>query len=68
MASLVHKFAYECDLITANVISAVHFVELARAYQVMGTPHTVINGIRHVRGRVRAEQLLAAVLDEVQSK
>jgi hypothetical protein len=27
----------------------------------MGTPHTVLNGLHHLKGRLQEEQLLAAI-------
>ncbi|MBE7549894.1 MAG: thioredoxin family protein [Anaerolineales bacterium] len=58
---MVHKFAFESAQITAEAVSAVVMVELAQHYGVMGTPHLVLNGVDHVRGRVDEEQLLASI-------
>jgi alkyl hydroperoxide reductase subunit AhpF len=64
MVSLAHKFAYATPLITATAISAVAALDLARQYGVQGTPHTVVNGQTHLRGRLLESKLLAAVLAE----
>jgi protein-disulfide isomerase len=62
VASLAHKFAFESIQITAEAISTVVVPELARTYNVLGTPHTVLNGEVHLKGRLREEQLLKAIL------
>ena len=58
---MAHKFAFESPLVTAEAVSAVALPELAQAYNVLGTPHTVLNDELHLAGRVQEEQLLAAV-------
>ncbi len=35
--------------------------DLAQYYKVLGTPHTVLNSARHLKGRIREEQLLEAI-------
>jgi hypothetical protein len=35
-------------------------VELAQHYRVFSTPHIVLNGQRHLKGRVKEDQLLRA--------
>lgn len=36
--------------------------ELARQYGILGTPHTVLNGRRHLRGSLSEGVLLEAIL------
>ncbi len=62
MAGLAHKFAFENSRITAQAISAVAMPDLAQHYKVLGTPHTVLNGARHLKGRLTETKLLAAIL------
>ena len=59
--SLAHKFAFESSHIMAEAISAVVMLELAQHYRVFSTPHIVLNGQHHLRGRVNEAQLLRAV-------
>ena len=61
MVSLAHKFAFENPQIRVEAISAVVLPELAQRYKILGTPHTVLNGVTHLKGQVREEQLLAAI-------
>lgn len=61
MASLAHKFAFESSQVTAEVISVVALPEMARAYRVTSTPHTILNEHLHLTGRVQEEQLRLAV-------
>lgn len=42
-ASMAHMFALENDLITADVIDANEFPQLAIKYSIMGVPKTVVN-------------------------
>lgn len=43
VASLAHKFAMESDLITAEIVDANEFPQVAAKYNVFGVPKTVIN-------------------------
>lgn len=61
MVSLAHKFAFENPQIKAEAISAVAMPELAQSYKILGTPHLVLNGQLHLKGRVGEDQLLAAI-------
>lgn len=58
---MAHKFAIENPQITVEAISAVAMPELARAYNVLGTPHTVLNDRLQLRGPVEEIELLAAI-------
>jgi hypothetical protein len=61
VVSLAHKFAFESPPINAEAISAVAMPELAQRYQILGTPHTVLNGLVHLKGRLQETQLLEAI-------
>jgi hypothetical protein len=61
VVSLAHKFAIESPQITVEAISAVAMPELARAYKIVGTPHTLLNDQVELRGQVEETQLLAAI-------
>jgi predicted DsbA family dithiol-disulfide isomerase len=65
--SLAHKLAVASDLITADMVEAMEFPQLANRYQVYGVPRTVINEVIHIEGAVPEEMLvseLLTVLDE----
>jgi hypothetical protein len=61
VVSLAHKFAIENPQITVQAISAVAMPELARAYDVLGTPHTVLNDQIQLKGQIEETELLAAI-------
>jgi glutaredoxin-like protein len=65
-AHLAHRLALESGQITADVIEATQFPELARGYRVRGVPHTIINETTSINGALPeeefVEQLLAAVM------
>jgi alkyl hydroperoxide reductase subunit AhpF len=61
VVSLAHKFAFENPQIKVEAISAVALPELAQSYKILGTPHMVLNGEAHLKGRMQEEQLLAAI-------
>lgn len=64
---LAHKLAMASDLVSADMVEANEFPDLANHYQVYGVPHTVINEVIHIEGAVPEDVLmqeLLAVLDE----
>jgi hypothetical protein len=61
VVSLAHKFAFESPQINAEAISAVALPELAQRYHIRGTPHTVLNGLVYLKGRLQETQLLEAI-------
>ena len=76
MVSLAHKFAFESPQVWADGVSSVQLPELAGAYGVLGTPHTILaprqsemaasarqEGPEHLRGKVSEARLLAAILE-----
>ena len=62
MALLAHAMAVESGQITADVIEAEEFPELARRYGVRQVPITIINEFATVTGMVSQEELLEKVL------
>ena len=64
---LAHQLAMASDLITASMVEASEFPQLANKYQVYGVPRTVIEDVIHVEGAVPEAMLvdeLMKVLDE----
>jgi hypothetical protein len=61
VVSLAHKFAFESPQVTTEAISAVALPELAHSYKILGTPHTVLNGQIHLKGRLGEAALLEAI-------
>jgi hypothetical protein len=61
VVSLAHKFAFETPQVKTKAISVVTMPELTRQYKISGTPHTVLNGLTHLRGRVTENQLMTAI-------
>ncbi len=57
--------AMENPRITAEVIEAQEFPDLARLYQVMAVPKTVINGTVQFVGAVPEKTLLRRVLEAI---
>ncbi len=47
--------------ITADVIEANEFPELAERFQVMGVPKTVVNGVQELVGAQPEARLMAAI-------
>jgi glutaredoxin-like protein len=61
-AAMAHKFAIENDLITADVIDANEFPQLAIKYGVMGVPKIVVNEKIEFVGAVPENMFLEHVL------
>ena len=61
MARAAHSFALANPNITAEVVEVEEFPELARKYQVMGVPKTVINDKAEFVGAVPDELFLSAI-------
>lgn len=64
---LAHRLALAHPLITADMVEAQEFPDLAERYDVFGVPRTVINDVIHVEGAQPEATLvsqLAQVLDE----
>jgi glutaredoxin-like protein len=60
-AVLAFEMAMESDKVTANVIEASEFQELAGKYNVMGVPLNVINDEQRVEGRVPPARIIEAI-------
>lgn len=63
MVTLAHRFAYESDKVTAAVVDAGEFPQLANLHQVMAVPKTVINRTVSFEGAAPEEKLLEHVLE-----
>jgi predicted DsbA family dithiol-disulfide isomerase len=64
---LAHRLAMESGWITADMVEATEFPDLANKYQVYGVPRTVINETIHIEGAVPEPALvnkLMQVLDQ----
>lgn len=61
-ASMAHMFAFESDLIRADVIDASEFPQLAIKYGVMGVPKTVVNEKVEFVGAIPENMFLEQVL------
>jgi glutaredoxin-like protein len=59
---LAHQFALESDRVTADMVEATEFPELANRYKVMGVPKTVVNELPAVEGMMGEDEFLDAVL------
>jgi glutaredoxin-like protein len=58
---LAHKFAIECDLVTADMVETSEFPHLVQKYQVMGVPKTVVNEEFSLLGAVPEEKMLEEI-------
>jgi predicted DsbA family dithiol-disulfide isomerase len=59
---LAHQFAFESDLVTADMVEAVEFPDLAYRYAVRGVPRTVVNEQAAVEGMMPETAYLDAIL------
>lgn len=62
MASLAVSFAVHNEKISARVIEANEFPDLARKFDVYGVPRTVINDVSAIEGAVREATLVEKIL------
>ena len=65
VAGLAHLMALESKRVTADVIEVGGFPDLARAYDVMSVPKTVINDRVHFVGAITEEAMMEYVLQAV---
>ncbi len=64
MVLRAHKLAIANDFITAEMIEASQFAQLASVFDIFGVPNTIINdGKGNVEGLVPEEMLLQAILE-----
>lgn len=54
--------AIESPMVTADVIEAMEFPDMAAKYMVRGVPKTIINEIEELEGAYPEPQVLAAVM------
>jgi glutaredoxin-like protein len=64
-AHLSHRLALESEQITADVIEATQFPELARRHRVRGVPHTIINETASISGALPEEEFVERLLATV---
>jgi hypothetical protein len=57
--------AMESELVTADMVEASEFAELANDYQVYGVPLTVVNGKGRVEGGMPEQMFVPQVLDSI---
>lgn len=60
-----HKFAYLNPNIKADMVEATEFPHLARKYNVMGVPRTIINEDDFIEGAVPEEMLLEKIFENL---
>ena len=65
VAGLAHLMALESERVTADVIEVGEFPDVARAYNVMSVPKTVINDRVQFTGTVTEEAMMERVLQAV---
>jgi glutaredoxin-like protein len=63
---LAHQFAMESEMVTADMVEATEFPDMAIKYQVMGVPRTVINETLYQEGAAPEGFLLAKLQEAVQ--
>lgn len=59
---LAHKLAMASDKVTASMVEATEFPQLANRYQVYGVPRTVINDVIHIEGAVPETMLIEKLM------
>lgn len=68
MASLAVSLAIHNEQVSAEIIEANEFPDLAQRYSVYGVPRTVINESVAVEGAVGESVLVQKILDATQQK
>jgi predicted DsbA family dithiol-disulfide isomerase len=59
---LAHALAMASEHVTAAMVEATEFPQLANRYQVYGVPRTVINDVIHVEGAVPESALIQKLM------
>jgi len=59
---LAYQLAMASDLVTADMVEATEFPQLANRYQVYGVPRTVINDVIHIEGAVPEAALVSRLM------
>jgi glutaredoxin-like protein len=62
-ASLAHKFAFESEMVKADVINAQEFPQLAQRFNVFAVPKTVVNNTIHFEGALPEDRFLSKTLE-----
>ena len=60
---LAHQLAMENDLITADMIEAIEFPDLAEKYMVMGVPKVVMNDVYYFEGALPERHYVDKVVE-----
>ena len=63
---LAHQMAVASPNVRADMVEATEFPQLARKYQVMGVPRTVINDVAHIEGAVPEPMVLDKLQEALQ--
>lgn len=63
---LAHQFAMESDKVTADMVEASEFPQLAQRYQVMGVPQIVANDQIAARGSLPEPAFLIQILASIE--
>jgi len=66
--SLAHQFAFESELVTADMVEAIEFPHLSQRYQVMGVPRTIANEKVAAEGALPEPHFLESILSAVAEK
>jgi hypothetical protein len=62
---MAHSLALASDMITADMVEAIEFPQLANKYEVQGVPRSVVNETTHIEGAVPEPLFVAHVLKAV---
>lgn len=62
---LAHQFAMESDLVTADMVEATEFPQLATRYDIRGVPRTIANDIPVVDGAMPERYFLEEILKKL---
>ncbi len=63
--SLAHQFAFESDMVTADMVEAIEFPHLSQRYQVMGVPRTIANEKVAAEGALPEAHFLESILSVI---
>ena len=63
MVRLAHMFAVESPMITADVVQAAEFPDLAMKYKIMAVPAVAINGSKSIEGVKPEEVFLKKIME-----
>ena len=63
--SLAHQFAFESDMVTADMVEAIEFPHLSQRYQVMGVPRTIANEKVAAEGALPEAHFLESILSAI---